>query len=223
MKCANFFALRRSGQHAIIFWMLNNMGCNLQSYIFKGVKVFLDEQKKVCYLNDDIVGRPLHEQIKDYKFIIKNFEDKPFFEEASLNLTIVRDFLNTLCSRNAHFLESKNLIKDFDKLVFLWKDFVKRDNIIYNRWVLDKEYRDKISDKLSVKNMDNVDFVPVLGGGSSFLGNKLEINKKNYLKRYKKNKLPKILVEKIFSDPDLLYLNKEIFDINIKKIYKILS
>lgn len=223
MLSINFFALKRSGQHAIIFWLLNNLCCNLETCQIKGVKSFLDKVKKICYMNDDIIGRETNETIKDYKILIRNFEDKLFFYSANFNKTIVRDIVNTMCSRYAHPVLRDCLIDDFDNIVTLWKDYVNRDCILYNRWVLDKIYRDKISNDLLInENKDDVNFVSSIGGGSSFIGLKLEINRKNYNQRYKTIKLPKVIVEKILDDNDLIHINRELFGLNVKSIYKII-
>lgn len=212
----NFFALKRSGQHAIIFWYLNNLECELVKTDIKGVMAFWDESKKICYLNDDIVGRPKDPRLIDFNLVIRNFEDKKFFGKG---ITIVRDFLNTLCSRNAHAQLKKSIIKDFDNLVHLWKDYVNKKCIIYNRWLFDADYRNAVSSDLNVKNKDNVEFVSSIGGGSSFIGLKKEKDEKKYILRYKFTKLPKIIMEKILSDKEMLYINKNIFDIDIRNIY----
>lgn len=222
MLSINFFALKRSGQHAIIFWLLNNLHCNLETYQIKGVKSFLDKTKKICYMNDDIIGRKTDETIKNYKVLIRNFEDKVFFSSANLNKTIIRDIVNTLCSRHAHSVLSGSLIDDFDRIVTLWKDYINRDYILYNRWLLDKKYRNKVSSDFLVENKDNISFVSSIGGGSSFMGTNLEKDRRNYNQRYKTIKLPKILVEKILADNDLIHANKEIFGLNVKSIYKIM-
>lgn len=235
MKNINFYSLCRSGHHAIIFWMINNLGGFDESYN----DVFFINKKTGLYFYNNVSVRTLEHLQKfydmnfcyatEYNWMIKNYEDE-LFESNVDNIVIVRDFLNLLCSRykkwgNELGWSKKYCITNLNVLINHWKQHaVQYDTsnfISYNKWTKDKEYRNKIGIRLGAENLvDNTDYVPNFADGSSFVGLKKEINHTAYEQRYKQIKLPNSFLDIILNDSELLQLNKTIFDISITDILK---
>lgn len=227
MNNINFYSLARSGHHAIIFWMINNLG----GFDESNADIYFINKKTGLYFYNNVTvhnQKLLHSEFSA-NWVIKNYEDTET-EILNNNFIIIRDFLNLLCSRYKKW--GKNLIwnkdkgiSDIDNLIKVWKQHVQAPDknyiISYNEWVKNKQYRDDVSLKLGVNNaVDNIAYVPVLGNGSSFLGLKKETDSSAYEKRFNQIKLPDQYIEKIQKDRELLDLNLKLFNIDISKILK---
>ncbi len=211
----NIFSLRRSGQHAIIFWLLDNIGNITEN---NSTYMYWNEEKKIYYYNDCTDN--IYEYKLDYNYLFKNFEDCKVNiitidnEIPNKKILIIRDFVNSYCSRINKNIGSIKI----REVIEIWKEHISYLNdesftvIIYNKWISDKEYRDKICDDLSIINKENIEFVPDIGGGSSF-------NDKNYLERYKMTKIKDEDRNIISNDLELLRLNKEIFNCDIISMF----
>jgi len=217
----------RSGNHCIIYWMLDNLGGIKQKY--EG-SAYWNHDTRVYYYNN--CSRYAYDFIHNYNTLIKSYEDV-YYNKSRDNIKhiiILRDFLNMASSRfkkyKPKFGLDRTYLESIEQIIILWKilaNSIIYDNdvigILYNKWILDKSYRDEIGEKVGITNInDKTDEVPEVGEGSSFNGVNLEIDKNIYNERYKMVNLPEDVIDKILSDQDLLYLNKKLFDIDIKEI-----
>lgn len=213
--------------------MINNLGGFNKS--FKDL-YFINEETGVYFYNNVSVKTEEHVQkfydttfsyATEYNWMIKNYEDC-LFEPSTNNFVIARDFLNLLCSRYKKWgsklgWDKKHCITELSMLVKYWKQHVtQKDSLIsYNRWTKDKGYRDQVSLKLGVENtIDNIDYVPSLADGSSFVGAKKETDSAAYEQRYKQIKLPEEFVDIVIKDTELLHLNQMLFDIDVAELLK---
>lgn len=222
-KIFNIFGLSRSGNHAIIFWLINN----LISSSLKEIEpyLFISSDNRLCYLNN-LNHKPDYFSnnyfISKYSIIIKSYEDQYFFNEC--NVIILRDFINLLCSRYKkyypHIGLNNNYINNIHRLIYTWKQHAKSPKRLlnYNKWIMSKDYRDKISiSLLKAPNIrDNLNYKFSIGDGSSFNNQDTDYNK--YITRYRYVNLPDYMIDQILLDKELLYLNKKIFNINIESI-----
>lgn len=219
----NIYGLSRSGNHAIIFWMIHNLVDSVKDI---GHEIFIDSQKKLCYINN---AGFYHKILKDnfpcenFQYVIKSYEDRHFQEETTI--IIVRDFLNLLCSRFAKYNNRKNnicldnnYICDLHHLIEVWKQHTRSPKriLLYNEWFLSKQYRDKIfKEKFHTSNLiDNTSYISDIGEGSSFS----DETGYDYLNRYKLVNLPTHMKKIILEDTELLCINKNIFNIDIQNI-----
>lgn len=218
----------RSGNHCIIFWMIDNMG---------GIRdrregtVYWNSDNHLYYYNN--CSRFQYNYITNYNTLIKSYEDmynKKPLEDNTTKIIILRDFLNMASSRyrkyNPNFGLDWTYFESIDQIIHHWKllanEIINNDNIVgilYNKWLSDKKYRDNISEKLNILNhIDNTDIIPVIGEGSSFKGVQLEDDKNKYNERYLLVKLPEYVIDKILEDDELLELNKILFGIDIRDL-----
>ena len=225
----NFTSLGRSGHHAIIFWILNNLGGVEE---MDPAMYFANNTLKIHYFN--IASRNLLCNTKcpiTFNYLLKSYEDTVTVDSS--NIIIIRDFLNLVCSRYERgfgrwgVLGYQNYFKKLEDFFNAWKmhaRIILRDgshkHIMYNRWLLEKKYRDDVSESIGIKNIiDNIDYVPgAMYGFSSFIGGNKEQDLNRYLKRHEQVELPKYLINPILEDIELLDLNKQLFNIDIKKI-----
>lgn len=235
-----FYGLRRSGHHAILFWLLNKIA--KPKHMEVGHTLFeTNSGKPLIFFNDCSYSTKwdlLWEQSKLLDFKNKshlsiNFEEKiikdpPLISNSSnIKIIIVRDFLNNISSlskKHGKFLldNSDKLTSRVRSLIDVWKDHVKYQNglhVYYNSWLQFPRYKKRICKMLGIPETvnDEFSFVPPHGGGSSFIGvKKDEIS--NYLTRYKQATLFPLIIQIILDDQELLDLNKELFGMDIKKI-----
>jgi hypothetical protein len=226
-KILHINGLCRSGNHAIIFWIMHNL-TNLQidkinsnTYHSKDRNVFFQNDTKKYVTKEDFLK---------YKYLIKSYEDI-FLSQDNMNY-IVRDFLNMISSRYKNWNDDLGPYKNdkrfsekyrqffysIEEICHCWKQMIKENRkIIYNKWVIDKSYRDEISKNLfDIDNInDNTSYVSFLGKGSSFDGMKLQTDKNIYLNRFSQIKLPDYIINYIKKDNELLDLNYHYFNIDI--------
>lgn len=152
------FSMKRSGQHAIINWMM------AQS---KGSRHFNN-----CKIKNKVIVTKRGKRIKDGGHLtICNFEDRPIgmpFERAKY-VVILRDPFNLVASR----LRSTHP-KMGTKMQMPWKQHVKKAlvdkrviDVNYNEWFKDVEYRRQLADRLGLNFTDaGLNRVPKIGGSS---------------------------------------------------------
>lgn len=224
MKEYNIYGLSRSGNHAIIFWIIHNF---VDSITHIGNSIHIDNNRILCYINN---FNTFEGQIKNnfpcdlFPVVIKSYEDIEFNKNTSI--IILRDFINLLSSRYKKYqpnicLDNK-YICDLIRLINIWKQHTKSPikTILYNKWLVSKEYRDMVSTKIVGidNNKDNTSYVSSFGEGSSFSDSSTRQNSFEYLTRYKKVKLPQYIIDYILQDQELLDINKQIFDLDIRAI-----
>jgi hypothetical protein len=100
-------------------------------------------------------------------------------------ISIFRDLENLIASRLKFNLNKNNELPINTEIIKMWQKHKEyKNNIYYDFWLLNKKYRFKIAKKFSLNNFDLTDDVLYNGGGSSFIGIKLD-SKKNLLNRKK--------------------------------------
>lgn len=214
--------LSRSGNHAIIFWLIHNI---VESVEMIDSSVFIDPNRILCYINN----LNIYEGTMKIKFPrdmfpvqIVSYEDVEFMQDTSL--IILRDFGNLLASRYKKHQPSiglnNNYICDLLRLIEVWKQHTRspKRTILYNKWLVSKEYRDMVSTNvLGVPNTnDKTDYVSSLGSGSSFSNRHIRQNEIDYLTRYQQVLLPEYIKRHIIKDDELIQLNKKIFGIDLQ-------
>jgi hypothetical protein len=217
MKRINFFSLCRSGHHAVIFWLINNLGgCEEEVYLQK----YSNPSSGLLYYNNIGVYNPTFPE--NYTWLITNTEDREFVSGED-NIVIVRDFYNLLASRYKKYgallgLREKDYITNLQELIGSWKQHAKTfldfptKGISYNAWLKSKTYRDSVAARFSVPNeIDAIDYVPNMGGGSSFVGVQKEKDIESYLHRYKQIELPESIATEVNRDAELASLNTKLF------------
>ena len=219
----------RSGNHAIIFWLMNNLG----GYTNKmDGCVYWNPDTQVYFYNN--CNHIKYNFAPHFNIMFKSFEDiythDPDMPDHH-KIIIIRDFINLVSSRFRKYKNKLGLnwsyLQDLEPIIKLWKIQAKEclNNpsvipILYNSWLTSKDYRDEISERLSIPNaVDNTSYVSVIGEGSSFCGKKLEQDKGSYLERFKSVDLPQEMKNKILADEELLELNLTLFGIDIKDIW----
>lgn len=187
-------ATRRSGHHAIINWLdsiLEGHGIFVEDtdWVFNK-PLFVPNLKdgSVEYLNHDL--SIIYEPIKDSSYCIFNIEERDlsYIKKSVIdgtgwdNIHLIinhRSFLNFLSSKINHSVEGqeKNLNNGINRWVEYSNEIIKPvvfDNfttILFDKWVIDKNYRESISEKFD-GNIDNevTNKVPQNGMGSTFDG-----------------------------------------------------
>lgn len=152
------FSMKRSGQHAIINWMM------AQS---KGSRHFNN-----CKIKNKVIVTKRGKRVKGGDYLtICNFEDRPIvmpFKYVKY-IVILRDPFNLVASR----LRSTHP-KMGTKLRVPWKQHVKKAlmnkriiDINYNEWFKDVDYRHQLADRLGLSFTDaGLNKVPKIGGSS---------------------------------------------------------
>ena len=173
-----FFGIRRSGNHAVIYWLLRHQQ---DHYFFNDSNVPFDAR---CMLKRLRYAFPFK-----HKLTIVSWENKPLDKPlyvktltASKEKTIIimRDPFNWLASHMAKRWGTNN------QLLTLYmshlNEFLGETNhlgdkicVNYNRWFADQEYRKEISKQVGFAKFHDsgINNVPSEGGGSSFDGVRL--------------------------------------------------
>lgn len=205
--------LRRSGNHAIINWIIANYNNNrLLDHIYHPKATILTNSTKDIIFFNNCQKSPYFNlpPPNNTKLIIHSYEDKTLEyvkeygpKSPSFTIIIIRDILNTFASR----LKYNSPLTPVDEYhIDLWESykganrvFPKALFISYDKWLMDKEYRDEIAKFMEIPNYDNVESVSFCGNGSSFIGMKLEEDKEKYLTRYKGITFPPDIEKKLNS------------------------
>lgn len=226
-KVYNVSTLCRSGNHAIIFWMMNNIA--KYTKFINGCVYYNPEESIYFYNNCNHINYTF---IDDFNYMIKSYEDAPYEKvkdrmNDGKKIIILRDFMNMLASRFKKYNTSLGFdhtyLQKIEDIIYAWKTLAKESLlnediifILYNRWLVDEEYRNDISDMLDIENKnDDTTYVSHIGEGSSFCGLKREHSKINYVDRYKHIKIPDSILNIVKADKELYLLNKLIFNHDI--------
>ncbi len=223
MKRFAVYGMRRSGNHAFTEWLLKNCSETDTRYIIKDSMVFSGNS---CYLNDITGPNSITAQTRiDHMFacstfqnIIVTYEDRPTNQITEFSLgypriVILRDIRNVAASRYKRFLDKAG-DAPWEKYMRMDESFFKcwlehsyaimKNHITavkFEDWVCDKEYRDRIANKLALKNIDSTKTVSHHGGGSSFdHDNTNPPSPEELNERWKKIELPEAIKRRINSD-----------------------
>lgn len=231
--------MRRSGNHAIINWIIkqrpgatcfnNNMGpfhppedTIIKKIIVKGLSKF----NLFVSLED-----------KWTKDAFKAYDPEKFGEaKLKFNLLILRDPYNMLASRwvwkdefGSLFrenLEHRKMIiemwKDHARIFLNWQkneeevDGERNIPVNYNRWFTDKDYREKLAQRLDLKFTDaGKEDISIYGHGSSFSKQKFDqqASKLKVLERWM-GLVNDLEYRALFQDSELRDLASSIFDVS---------
>ncbi len=192
MKVVQLYGLRRSGTHAVINWLRYNFSMR-------------EETKRVGFLNNLIELRekfqPSYEwSLENCDVLLTTYEDTNLKIDLvgvdSHKIVLIRDIYNLAASRLKRGSDDMKIDENF---VDLWLQHSSSPNLFkYEDFLLNKDKRDELCERLGVENLDYTDGVMLNGGGSSFVGVKLD-TKENYLNRYKMVEFPE-KVSKLLSD-----------------------
>jgi hypothetical protein len=242
MKEIRFFGMMRSGQHAIINWLLGQLPqhtfVNDPLYPTQtfGAKLSKPEDLFLAYNVED---RFIDQGIKECEAKICDHSEER--DGNIINVLILRDPFNMFASRYARETGRKNLTtgeKQHESIagclwsplggwtskqsIECWKSHAKEIaqpteiNIVinYNEWAINQEYRKQISEFFEVEFNDNAfgEMALVQGEGSSFDGTTKKENSK-MLNRYKRYKYDKYFMS--LFDEEVNDLTQEIFGWNI--------
>ena len=223
MRRFAIYGMRRSGNHAVMEWLLKNCSGTDARHVIKHSIVFSHNS---CYLND-ITGPGVNiAQLRiDHMFasstfqnLIVSYEDKPtgHITEFSLGypkIVILRDIKNVAASRHKKSLDKSGLAS-WENLMRMDEEFFKywlehayantKGNILavkFEDWASNRNYRDEIAKKLALKNFDSIKTVSHHGDGSSFdVGNQNPPSPEALKERWKKIELPEATKKRINSD-----------------------
>jgi hypothetical protein len=229
VKFIEVYGLRRSGNHAIINWIMNNTS-NLKDggspteliSLFSDL-IFTSYLGDTLHINDVASGWAIKRKYYlkglidgyisiGFKNIILSYEDLPFtnsyydldkneynFLKNSKKIIITRDIENVFASRVKKGMEINEGV---------FNTWVKNENapsnitkVKFEDWLLSKNYRDRISKDIGFKNKDITNNVSKVGGGSSFK----DITSENI----DKDKLPNRKKEVEFPEDVLEILQRE--------------
>jgi hypothetical protein len=192
MKVVQLYGLRRSGTHAVINWLRYNFSTQ-------------EETIRVGFLNNLIELRekfqPSYEwSLENCDVLLTTYEDTNLKIDLvgvdSHKIVLIRDIYNLAASRLKRGSDDMKIDENF---VDLWLQYSSSPNLFkYEDFLLNKDKRDELCERLGVENLDYTDGVMLYGRGSSFVGVKLD-TKENYLNRYKMVEFPE-KVSKLLSD-----------------------
>ncbi len=222
------FGIQRSGNHAIINWLIDNMSgsvlhCN---------HVRKNQHPRDCKKNFrwGLGNSHLIASFEEYSpndFELKFDSDLYGQFTSGFNLLLLRDPFNLFASRYAwekppgdRFREK---IKTRERKISLWKEYAntylkwqshqqpQNITINYNQWCVDDEYRLKLAKKLGFE-IEEIQSkrIPKNGGGSSFTGSQKIVDKNIFLQRFREFENDEKF-KSIFKDEELIDLSKKIF------------
>lgn len=185
---------KRSGHHAVITWLANQMPETVRHYNDILYEPF-SHGEVVCK------SRPGDTYIGNVeKRNIYSMEDIPLQKLQSLNnleleiIIVLRDIRNTLAS-DIKACAPRSVNKHLGILTTVWKEYAfnyinnpQEYYILFDRWFNDREYRTQICEVLNVPFSDKgLNKVPDYGGGSSFDRTKFDgkAQKMDVLNRWK--------------------------------------
>ena len=203
------YGLRRSGNHAILEWLLYNFSqenriSDNANYVLRGDS---------CYINDFLFVKrtglkSILSKFKNLNNIIIGCEeseslsvDMPHYIIGNVikEIVIIRDIPSIIASRLKRVEtnpEIKHLMSTDERFFSNWKHYASNNTIKFEDWLTKKECRDNLCLDLGIENLDNVSYVSRIGGGSSFVGTKLD-SVENILNRESQIQIPSDLIERI--------------------------
>jgi hypothetical protein len=171
-----FYGLKRSGNHVIIHWLLRNVSKVIVEYM----PSYIHRGNNIIFFNDVTNSAGAIQSEIDKKqmpsFVIASVEDK--YEENLITnkimihpskVFIIRDPMNCYASR----VKSFDYLFPIEKFKQMYEDMlssITEDSVViyYNRWWMDKSYRDSIGERLGIPNINDILIRTKEGGGSGF-------------------------------------------------------
>ena len=224
------FGIRRSGNHAIIPWLINQLGVDKCHFINSADPAFFKYHNNSLYCDESSkvsLSNPPENLIISYE----NWDPSlyPFSYNSAFGgethcLLILRDFANTAASiaKGAHddpAFSYRFRIRDFPDQWVDYAETIKRQHpflkpLLFNKWVSEEAYRSAILKQCNIPEQPaNLDHVSNIGGGSSFDG--VTLNGKaramNVLSRWTTMQEDRFFQFLMVSSPKAHALSKEIF------------
>ena len=231
IKTYNFYGLRRSGNHAILEWLIQNIGGPENRNIIKHRRII--QCGRAVYINEANTYAS-HKDIElDVTFCQSAFENTIIaYEDVPTNyylsntsnsqkIVILRDIFNLFSSRykykNKHPEEIARYMTSMridEKAIEVWKEHANSDALIilFEKWIESKEYRDSICKRLGIPNHDITDTMTEFGEGSSFTGQK-KPTVEELKSRSKMVNLPQEVIDRL-NQPDITEIRKKLKFIN---------
>lgn len=224
MNLIEFTGMKRSGNHAIIHWMMKNISRTNDVNVIKPMGTYSSDN---CIffncLNHSRINKDKDEekrldieselQKRTYDWYIVSYEDchigtkynwLPYKFDKTYKFSIVRNVKSVIASRlkriDNYYKENSRFDSDMDIYPSFFEHYLSHKNwknvIYYDKWIEDKKYRDSICKILNVENLDYCDKCTTEGDGSSFVGYNLD-SVENLLNRDKMYKIPEKYLKKI--------------------------
>jgi hypothetical protein len=226
MATYEFYGLRRSGNHAILEWLIQNMGGPGTRNVVKPKRVI--QCGDSAYLNECNTYGSHAEVNRDISFcqsafnnLIVAYEDVPTSYSLtnthdSQKIVILRDIFNLFSSRYKKVVSQsgidyyKSAMPIDEVVVNKWKQHANSDAIIiiFEKWIESKDYRDSICERLGIPNHDITDTMTNFGGGSSFTGQK-KPTIEELKSRSKIVNLPQEVIDRL-NHPDITEIRKRL-------------
>jgi hypothetical protein len=234
----NLYTLCRSGNHAVIAWILRNVSrAQFQKLRGQtGLFAFCNREEGIFFRNNmnhcqrDLNGFRLPPKDK-IQFQLDSWEDCIIpVADGVPRIVVIREFGNLLASRFKKYygprdskgclgLPKQRYLHTIQELITTWKNHARAVasgnvvGVLYDKWVVDKEYRDGVMERLGgrTNTKDDRTLVADFGGGSSFVGSRRENDASSYLRRWERVKLPQEMVRVALADQELIDLNRQLF------------
>lgn len=220
------YTLCRSGNHAIIFWIINNFGGYSEEHSIREV-IYKSNDNSLCFVNNinhPVYRTPHINTLLSYNTLLISLEDYYPGKLEKDEIIILRDFYNTLASRYKAFrpllgIHNEDYIHDLTTFIKYWKNLAylaiaSKEYVYYNTWLNNKNYRDNIMQKLfyTTNKNDNIDFVPLVGVSSSYIGQQKEADITKYLSRYSTTNLPEEWRQTVDNDNEIADLCNKLLE-----------
>ena len=198
------WGIQRSGNHAILNWLIENLCDNSERHSI--LDEFCFHTDNLLFLNAVVYNNELNfpfDDLRKYlklkcKYVLLSYEDSNFDKSLGLpckKFIVMRNLENLVASR-MHVVGSEWLVDDdfFNR----WEMHARSDipKIHYDKWLVDKRYRDSIAQMFNTKNKDITNIISSAGFGSSFIGQRLD-SPENLLSRHRQIDIPPDIKEKI--------------------------
>jgi hypothetical protein len=245
-KIIHFIGMARSGNHAVINWILqkhdnpiflNNRNDVNSPFLKLHQNNYDDEQIMLTQDYNLMVISSEFDSLEKYlklKWELKNESKKIIPMNDILHIFIVRDPFNLFASRMSHvrpYAHIKNIKKFCEEWKTYAREFLGITNYIpnklpisYNKWFSNKRYRRKLTKTIGGSDVDSVNNITSYGNGSSF--DKMKFNGKanqmKVLERWKHYARNELFLE-MLEDKELMKLSNKIFGNIIKKKSKFMK
>lgn len=227
-----FYSLAHSGGRAVQDWFLRNFNHGKKVEVSLSVNQILTNlDRNILFyykskFNKEIPSSAYEsEKMQNvfYDFLESEIHDNISSKDKIYQIVVLRDPLNLAASRQK--LDIYLVNQQFTDLWLKHANFclsaiqeaqsgesrnVEKFFILYNRWVMDKSYRDSICQQFGVENLDKFNQVTNLGQGSSYIGQAVEEQKENYLTRFRLLKWNSELLQSLQNN-QLIKLTKQLF------------
>ena len=242
------YALCRSGNHAIIGWMLRNIigkDNALEEHTgHTGVFAQTCPPAGVYFqnnMNHTMRDNRTFRVPRSPRLLLQSYEDTVFknsSDKAPKSIIVLREFGNLLASRFMKYWDNRskrlgfwhnqaynqNYLYTATDIARVWKDHAKKilagqvTGVLYDKWITDKDHRDQVMRDIGFdNNRDDKSKIGNYGGGSSFIGMKLEEDLSQYIKRWQRVTFPRKMVQNLLADKELVNLNKKLFGTDLAK------